>query len=190
MEIAKIVLEYLRVLIWPLVVIYLAVSHKTAITRLIGRITRVNFPGGGLETKYNPEDLSKGNDEQVLLPTSAEASKSLSSDQLKDRIDRLDQEFSKHLFLDLQSNRRIIANLVDVAWRKYGLGLFGRESAQVSFSGKVEALGVRIDAKALDDLEYIKTILAKKPLLREELMQAYFKSKLLVDYFRGLATRG
>jgi hypothetical protein len=181
MEIAQLILEYLRVLIWPLIVICLAVSQKETISRLISNIKKVNFPGGSAETGTYPE-LPKEKDEQELLPIP-------DKDSTDKRIDKLDREFNKFLLWDLQSNKRIIANLMDALWTKFGFRLMSGGKVPVEFADQLEPLGERIDPKALDDLKYVEAIMKKRPPSREELMRAYLKSKVLVGYFRGLTTR-
>jgi hypothetical protein len=196
MEIAKLLLEYLRVfLTWPpllaLVLFYLMTSQKTAITRLIDRIKQVNFPGGGIEAEY-PE-LPKEKSEQAISPPSPEESRSSPQDLLK-KIDALDQDFDKYLRLNLQANKKIIANILAAIWRKSGggllTGLVSRGEMPGTFLEKIQALRDRIDPRALEDLEYLARLDGKQLSSRRELMQACIKSKLLVDYLRGLATRG
>ena len=46
MEIAKIVLEYIQALIWPAIVVFLAISFKNETASLLGRIKSAKLPGG------------------------------------------------------------------------------------------------------------------------------------------------
>ncbi|ACF46014.1 hypothetical protein Paes_0973 [Prosthecochloris aestuarii DSM 271] len=46
MEIAKIVLEFIRALIWPAIVVFLALSFKNEVAALLGRIKSAKLPGG------------------------------------------------------------------------------------------------------------------------------------------------
>lgn len=46
MEIAKIILEYIQALIWPSIVVFLALSFKKELAALLGRIKSAKLPGG------------------------------------------------------------------------------------------------------------------------------------------------
>ena len=46
MDIAKIILEYIQALIWPSIVVFLALSFKNETAALLGRIKSAKLPGG------------------------------------------------------------------------------------------------------------------------------------------------
>lgn len=46
MEIAKLILEYLRVLIWPATIAALVILFRTPLTRILNRIRNLGLPGG------------------------------------------------------------------------------------------------------------------------------------------------
>ncbi|MBI3354450.1 MAG: hypothetical protein HY034_06145 [Nitrospirae bacterium] len=186
MKVAELVLEYLRVILsWPfiifIVLIYFMNSQKKAITRLIDRIKQVNFPGGSVETEKYDSELPKEVSKSVL---------SSNSDMTK-RVELLEEDFNKFILLSLQSNKRIIDNLINAIWRKDRPRLLadivGGETT-VSLSEKEQAIKNLIDPKALEDMDYIKRVLSNKSPSREEVMQAYIKSKFLLDYLNGIAT--
>lgn len=185
---AKLILEFLRVLLsWPPMIatvsIYLMWSQADAITRLIDRIKKVDFPGGGVDTEYPPE-LPKEKSGQTLLAGPAET-KSLTTDPSK-KLDILEDDFNKFVLYGFQSNRTVLENLVDVLWRKQGLGIF--QKAPAAMMDKVRMINI-IDPKARKDLQDIEDLRGRESVTRKEIIHAYIKSNLLVDYLRGLATR-
>ena len=188
METAKLILEFLRVLLsWPpmivVVSIYLMWSQKHAITRLIDRIKQFNFPGGGFDAEYHPE-LPKEKSGQTLLAM-PEGTKTPTTDPSK-KLDTLEEDFNTFIFHGFQSNRKVLENLVDALWKKQGLSLF--QTAPANLMDKVRRIRI-IDPKARNDLQKIEELLSKSSPTRKEIMQSYIKSNLLVDYLRGLATR-
>lgn len=50
-EIARIILEYLKVLLWPLLVATFLLIFKKNIQNFIGRLVRARFPGGEFEAE-------------------------------------------------------------------------------------------------------------------------------------------
>ena len=48
MEIANIVLEYIRALVWPIIVITILLLFRKEVIALIGRVRKLEFPGVGL----------------------------------------------------------------------------------------------------------------------------------------------
>src|SRR4051812_25968390 len=77
MDVAKIVLEYVRVLLsWPVVVLLLGViffsKFKDSIAALIGRIAGIKFPGGGellLPQTINNELVAQARVEATMTAT-------------------------------------------------------------------------------------------------------------------------
>ena len=58
MEIAKLVLEYVRVFIWPVTILVIVLLFRIQIRNLFSRIIKANFPGGvSIETL--PEELKE-----------------------------------------------------------------------------------------------------------------------------------
>jgi hypothetical protein len=49
MDIARLILEYLQVLVWPSVVVALAIMFKKPLATLLGRIRKIGFAGGSLD---------------------------------------------------------------------------------------------------------------------------------------------
>jgi hypothetical protein len=46
MEIAKLILEYVRALVWPLTVLSLLLFFRSEIKRVLARLKRLGLPGG------------------------------------------------------------------------------------------------------------------------------------------------
>jgi hypothetical protein len=181
MNMAQLLLEYLKVLItWPfailIVAIFFMISQRKAIARLIDRIRHVNFPGGKIDTEYNSELLKERSNPEISTP-SVDPSK---------RIEVLEKDFNNFILAAVESNNTILDNLIKVLMDKYGVNLFDENK---DHSVKMQLLFDRIDKNAVKDYQAIQTILNKQTSSREELMQTYVKTKLLGDYFRGLATR-
>lgn len=58
MEIAKVILEYIRVFIWPMTVIFILVFFKNEIICLLRRIKKADLPGG-LSIETFPEEIKE-----------------------------------------------------------------------------------------------------------------------------------
>ena len=181
MEIANLVLEYLRVILsWPPLVIAalicFLVSQREPITRLIDRIRGLSFPGGELNAEPYEPPLEKKSGEPAALP---EKSTSTSSGEI-------DREFTYFLNSSLKANRQIISKLIDVLWDKLGLSMFNREVKKIE--EKMDRIKDRIDENAYRDL---LSVMNKddQPPKRLDLINSYIKSKSLIDYLRSLATK-
>ncbi len=186
MKTAEIALEYLRVILnWPplisVVVVYVIITQREAITRLIDRIKQVNFPGGGIQTEYNSE-LPK----EKSINLSSSISSGGEDKDWQNKIAVLDKDFNNFIFSTLQSNKAILNNLLDALWRKPEFG--GFRMAPPNFLEKAKQLSSSINPRAIEDLKYIDETLSKA-FSRENVMRAYIKSSFLVDYFRGLLVR-
>ena len=127
MEIANLVLEYLRVILsWPPLVIaaliYLLVSQRVSIAKLIDRIRGFNFPGGGVNTEPSyASPVEKKSGEPAALPGKSTSTSS----------GEIDREFTYFLNSSLSANRQIISKLIDVLWDKLGLSMFNREVKKI-----------------------------------------------------------
>ena len=194
MEIANLLLEYLRVIFtWPPLVmgslIYFLVSQRPSIAQLresiallIGRIRGVSFLGGELKTEYETPPENKN---EETIPPSGKGT-SASSGETEPRLAKFDHEFTYFLTSSLEVNRRIISKLVDVLWSKLGFELFN--SKVRTFNEKMDRIKDRINENAYQDL--LGVMKESDPhLKRQDLINIYIKSKSLVDYLRGLATR-
>ncbi len=190
MEIAKMVMEYLRVLLaWPplvaVVLLWFLVSQRDAIAGLIGRIKQVTFPGGGFETaQYSQLPAPATETKNTTLKDMSPNQNNVSA-----RINVLERNFDDFLFLSFQSNVTIIMNLLDALRRKLMLDVFGGVSQPNTLLEKVQAIRGRIDPRAFEDLVEIAELMSKTPLPRERLIEAYSTSQLLIDYLRGPVTQ-
>ncbi len=189
MKTSEIALEYLRVILnWPalisVVVVYFIITQREAITRLIDRIKQVNFPGVGIQTEYNSE-LPK--EKSINLPSSISSGKK--DEDWQNKIAILDKDFNNFILLSLQSNKVILKNLLNALWRKPEFGGFG-SSPPSDFLKKAQQLS-NIAPKAIEDLQYIEETLSKvsKEFSRKDITEAYIKSNIMIDYFRGLLVR-
>lgn len=192
MTVSQFVLEILKVSgPWPPVVLVLMIvfmtSQRKSISDLIGRIIQIKFPGGGLELpkpEYQPNKVM-----QKSVPVGQYELHTKSPD-FEDQINSLAVDFRKYMLLNLQSNKQVISNLLDVIWRNSGHGFFGNNQPPEDFMEKTRLLSNDIDQKAIKDLINLETILLKDQPTREELVQTSLTSNLLVEYFRGMATIG
>lgn len=172
------------ILTWPvlitIVLIYFLRSQKEVITHLIKRINQISFPGGKLDAGYD-SNISK---RAEILPASGTDGKN-SAEDLPKKVSILESDFNNFLFESLQANKKIIHNLVDVFYRKGSF--FAHKS--ISFPEKIKAIGNSINVNALEDLRYIETITESAQTSRENIVKAYIKSKVLIDYLRGQVTK-
>jgi len=58
LELAKIILEFIKVLIWPGVTIFVLIKFKPQIEKLFERLKKADFPGG-LSLETLPENIEK-----------------------------------------------------------------------------------------------------------------------------------
>ena len=66
MEIAKLILDYIKVLIWPITVIVMLILFRTQIRSLFGRLKKADLPGGiSLETF--PEHIREARELSVAV---------------------------------------------------------------------------------------------------------------------------
>lgn len=88
MEIANIVLEYLKVLVnWPLVVLALAMVFREPISLFLKKIRKIGFPGGSLDAEAD-EASSEVDQVSVAAPRaldSAESTELVTSDEAADK---------------------------------------------------------------------------------------------------------
>ncbi len=188
MEIANLILEYLRVILsWPPLVIasliYFLVSQRQSIALLMARIRRLNFPGGELNTEPYETPSENKNGETILPPGKGT---SASSGEIKSELSKIDPEFTYFLTSSLEANRHIISKLVDVLWGKLGFELFN--PGVKTLNEKMNLIKDKIDKNAYRDLLSVTNKSDSHPT-RQDLINIYIKSKYLVDYLRGLATR-
>ncbi len=189
MEIANLILEYLRVILsWPPLVItsliYFLVSQRQPIARLIDRIRRLNFPGGELDAELRYETLPENKSGDTTPPSGKGTS--ASSGETEPELSKIDLEFTYFLTSSLKVNRHIILKLVDVLWAKLGFDLFNPEVK--TFDEKMNFIKDKINKNACSDLFSVMDKSDPYPK-RQDLINVYIKSKGLVDYLRGLATR-
>lgn len=188
MEIANLVLEYLRVILsWPPLVItalfYFLVSQHASIARLIDRIRGFNFPGGELNIERYETPSENKNGETI---SSRGKGASASSGEMEPGLAEIDLEFTYFLTSSLEANRLIILRLVDVLWGKFLFSMFN--PGVKTFDEKMNLIKDKIDKNAYRDLVSVMNKSSPHPA-RQDLINVYIKSKLLVDYLRGLATR-
>ncbi len=176
-------------LAWPAVVlvitVYLLISQRPAISRLLDRIKHVNFPGGGLETNpYNP-DLSPGGNKQIALADTS--NRELSKEkELSERVFALDVYFIQLLTQSIEANAKIVYNLLGVLWQKFGLSFTSKTPE--TLIGRIEGLTSRLDQDVIHDLRELSDSF-KETNTQRELIDILTRSNLLIDYLRAICNR-
>ena len=186
MDIAKLILEYLQVILsWPvlaaLVLWYFLRSQHAVISQLLNRVKQIKYPGGSLEV----EQISYSSPEE-LAP--APVINQNNNDDVQTGLKKLESEFVLFLVLGLETNEKIIDSLMGAICSKQGGTLFGRKLATID--EKISFLKDRIDKNAYKDLVSLFREKTKKGKDgRTGMIKEYIKSEALVDYLRGIATR-
>ena len=74
MEIAKLILEYIKALIWPTTVIIILIIFRTQVISLIGRLKKADFPGG-ISIETFPEQIKEARELSVEVRKEKEMDK-------------------------------------------------------------------------------------------------------------------
>lgn len=184
MDIAKLILEYLQVVLsWPvlaaLVLWYFLHSQHAVISQLLNRIKQIKYPGGSLEVvPYSSPEI----------PPPAPVINQNNNDDVQTGLKKLESEFVMFLVLSLETNEKIIDSLMGVICFKKGATVFGKELA--TRDERIDFLKGRIDKNAYKDLVYLlRESMKNGKDGRSGYVKDYIKSKALVDYLRSVATR-
>lgn len=167
--------EFIQIIFsWSGVVLIISIvflmSQRKAVTDLIGRIIRVKFPGGEIGANYKEPTLPKKN-------------------PVKEDKNTLEKDFDGFIFSGLYINKAILDNLVNALWRKFLLEMPHIKLTNASDKFKSLISRKLIDSKANDDFNFIEETLGKAIIPRQEAIQAFVRSNLLIDYLRSIATK-
>lgn len=166
-----------------ILVSYFLKTQADAIRGLIGRIKAISVLGGTLEAEKVPYPEVSTTLPPLPVAADSNAQTSDSSKTLK----TLERDFGRFIWESLQVNRGTMHNLMGVIWEKYGYRLFNPQTTL--FRDKLQVVRSRLDQRAFDDMQLVETA-DKPPSSRNDLLTLHIKSQQLVDYLRGLATRG
>jgi hypothetical protein len=73
-EAAKLVLEYLKVFVWPLIALFIAATYKTELVAVLGRLRKAGLPGGvSLDFAEEAKEIRYLSDQVLALPPKHEA---------------------------------------------------------------------------------------------------------------------
>ena len=69
MEIAKLVLEYLKVLVWPLIAFSIATNYKSQLVVILNRLKKAGLPGGvSLDFAEEAREIRHLSEQVLALP--------------------------------------------------------------------------------------------------------------------------
>ena len=189
MEIAQIVLDFLRILFsWPVVIgvlLYLFFrEYRPEIGRLIERIRRLAFPGGELAAENYPIQPPE---RESSSEASSEASPPQPQSVKTAEVEDLAKDFDSFLWEAISLNRTIIQIMIDHLWNKK-IGSMAGAGAQpaTTLTEKMHQLRKISDipSGATRDLSLIENV--TRQISRQELLLAHRRSEALVWY----VTRG
>jgi hypothetical protein len=73
-EVAKLILEYLKVLVWPLITLSIAATYRTELVAILGRLKKAGLPGGvSLDFAEEAKEIRYLSDQVLALPSKPEA---------------------------------------------------------------------------------------------------------------------
>lgn len=183
----NLILEYLKVILsWPPVVLlalyYFLFTQREPLARLIDRVKQVDFPGGGFKTDYMAPTEEIGG--QKNIPEIVVESKKIQPGDPQ-KTDSLEQDFNTFIYIDFQSNAKIINLLIDRAWKKFKFPFLKPPEEIVE---RAKSISNAIPIAVLEDLRIVMDFLTgkKRPSNRKDLMEVYIKSKFLINYFQNL----
>lgn len=123
MELAKLILEYIRVLIWPFTILIVVYVFRNQVNNLINRIRKADFPGGiSIETFPNElkeaKELSAKVEEEIKPSMEAQSHAVIPLTEANDRMLKLGLapsasglEFSKYRVLAEQDPNLALAGI-------------------------------------------------------------------------------
>jgi hypothetical protein len=186
MDIAKLVLEYLTLLLsWPVVlgllVVYFLKRHGQAVNNILTRVNSVSFPGGvTLGTAVYPSEPTDQSDSGVRFSRKA-----------TEPVEALDKDFSNFLWQGIALNRVAVGLEIDRLWTQLMGGPFpptiltGSESKTQAEKLRVMKDKYKIDERAIQDFDFLEELTKDRP--RSDLVLAYNKSHALKAYLSRLS---
>jgi hypothetical protein len=132
-ELAKTVLDYIQILIWPVTVMTIAFCFKTEISSLINRIVSGELPG----FKFNATPEQK-KDEDVNLETKLQTTPSDEKDKLEELINEKESAISTVTTDNQELSRELINKTIELDFERIYNVIF---ASQIDLLGKMTTLG-------------------------------------------------
>jgi hypothetical protein len=194
---AELVLDYIRVLIWPALVIVLAIHFRRGIGDFLGRIAGESqeFSASGFGVGFTAKF-------QKELETLAEQSETAGATELKESVQRVAKEFNRDQFRALTANftdlstaqrQQVVRELARLT-QSMELGEilgFAHSPSAGERAGAAVGLGVLLErsAEAADDqtvIEAIQRLLAdRSSFVRYRAVEALLGSPTLTSHFES-----
>ena len=177
MEVARLVLEYLKISVsWPvvfcLVVVYFLKRHGQVVNTLLLRLSSVSLPGGvKLDMPYDPTASDPPQPAPVLPLKEGD-------------IESLKKDFVEFLWQGIVVNRINIGKEIDRLWSQQGPAFFldVQNTKTVTELEKLQTItkGSRNGEKAVEDFVFLGGL--KGDFARKDLLAGYRKSSVLSGY--------